>query len=108
MSHVQATNKTQTGIYVNFGHALYLTWAAFAFSLASVLPYVIRCAFPARLVRVLADKQNCRAALGHSAGFRLYLVFSANNRAGHHVCVLAALSFGPGRYLPRNFEKRAS
>lgn len=41
VSHVQATNKTQTGIVADAGQSLWLTWAAFAFSLLSVLPYVV-------------------------------------------------------------------
>jgi hypothetical protein len=41
-SHVQITNQTRTGIVTHYGHAVWLTWAAFAFSLLSVLPYVIR------------------------------------------------------------------
>ncbi|KAG8826253.1 hypothetical protein FRC19_009400 [Serendipita sp. 401] len=41
ISHVQATNKTRTGVVVSFGQTVWLTWAAFALSLASVLPYVI-------------------------------------------------------------------
>ena len=42
VSHVQATNRTQTGIVADFGQSVWLTWAAFAFSLLSVLPYVVR------------------------------------------------------------------
>jgi len=42
VSHVQATNRTKTGIVADFGQSVWLTWAAFAFSLLSVLPYVVR------------------------------------------------------------------
>lgn len=45
VSHVQATNQTRTGIVADYGQALWLTWAAFAFTLVSVLPYVMRYAF---------------------------------------------------------------
>ncbi|PVF97816.1 hypothetical protein CPB86DRAFT_759578 [Serendipita vermifera] len=41
VSLVQATNRTRTGIVADFGQGIWLTWAAFAFSLTSVLPYVI-------------------------------------------------------------------
>lgn len=40
--HAQATNRTQTGIIVNFGVGVWLLWATFATSLMSVLPYVLR------------------------------------------------------------------
>jgi hypothetical protein len=94
VSLVQATNRTRTGIVADFGQGIWLTWAAFAFSLTSVLPYVIRWEI-FRFTRALWRSHTYPLVPGHFVVIRIVLYLNnrtCNRRAGCHVSTASSTS----------------